>query len=369
MTGRPGSFAPAVAAHRLAGARLDIPPKPLDDDAWADLVVEVRLQRLTGLLADAVSSGAFPATDEQVAEAAAAHEAAMDIALRLERKLLDTASAFEDAGIEYRVLKGPAFAHTIYDDPALRAFGDVDLLVPGGDVEPARDMLVAAGCERRYPEPRPGFDRRFGKSVTLEAPDGFEIDLHRTLVLGPFGLTVDTGDLFADPSWFTLGGRRLPALGPETRFLHACYHAVLGEWPPRMLPLRDVAQALLTADLDTESVLSTAASWRARAVVARAVRATWQTFALADVVPLSVWAARYEPDAWERRALSVHTRRKRYGAKALASVRAIPGVRGKAAFVHSLLTPNRAFFAGRDAGYLRWWRKGVRSAVRQEPVR
>ena len=39
-------------------------------------------------------------------------------------------------GIRSRVLKGPAVAHLDYPDPALRAFGDVDLLVAVGGLRP-----------------------------------------------------------------------------------------------------------------------------------------------------------------------------------------------------------------------------------------
>ena len=38
---------------------------------------------------------------------------------------------------------------------------------------------------RESAEPRPGFDRRFGKGVCLVRPDGVQVDLHRTLAAGP----------------------------------------------------------------------------------------------------------------------------------------------------------------------------------------
>ena len=82
-------------------------------------------------------------------------------------------------------------------------------------------------------EPRPGFDSRFSKGAAFTMPGGRDIDLHRTFVSGPFGLSVDLGGLFATSTPFVVGGRRLLGLGRTERFLHACYHAALGRGTPR----------------------------------------------------------------------------------------------------------------------------------------
>ena len=62
--------------------------------------------------------------------------------------------------------------------------------------------LQQEGYDRRYPEPRIGFDARFAKSVTMWSAAGHEIDLHRTLVLGPFGLRVQLDDLWSNRDTF-----------------------------------------------------------------------------------------------------------------------------------------------------------------------
>ena len=99
--------------------------------------------------------------------------------------------ALEKAGIAHRVLKGHAWAHTVYPDPSWRAFGDVDLLVGTDDSDRAVEVLESTGVRRTLPEVRPGFDRRFGKDATLLSASGREVDLHRLLVAGPYGLWVD----------------------------------------------------------------------------------------------------------------------------------------------------------------------------------
>ena len=118
-----------------------------------------------------------------------------------------------------------------------------------GVVEPGRfdyamAALTACGFGRVAPQLRRGFDGRFGKGTTLVAPDGHELDLHRTFVAGRFGVTVDVDALFDTATPFDLGDRTLLALGPAERFLHACYHAVLGPRRPGLRSLRDVFPAL-----------------------------------------------------------------------------------------------------------------------------
>ena len=85
------------------------------------------------------------------------------------------------------------------------------------------NTLVAVGHRRKFPEPRPGFDRRFGKGSCLVSPGGHEIDLHRTLAMGPYGVRIDLEDLWRRSSSFGLAGRQFLALGPEERLsTHVC---------------------------------------------------------------------------------------------------------------------------------------------------
>lgn len=358
----------SVAAYGLPGAVLDLPAAPLDDPTWRQFFAGVRHQRIAGHLVHALTEGAFPVTAEQREEAEGLHTAAMRGVLCLERLLIDMVERLERTGVRALALKGSALAHTAYPNPALRIFGDVDLLVPSEAFDEAAGTLAELGLQRRWPQLRSGFDRRFGKSATLVHPDGYEIDLHRTFALGPFGLTVDLPGLFESAASFEVGGRKLPMLGAEERFLHACYHAALGNCPPRLVPLRDVAQILLETRLDHARVHRLTDAWSGQAVVARAVSLAWTTFALADAVPLSVWAREYQPSTRERRALATYLRPDRsYSAKALASLRVIPGPAAKTAFLRALLLPERSAVARYEDGYAGWWRRGRRSlrAARQ----
>jgi hypothetical protein len=362
------SLTHAVAAYGLASTTWELPRDELSDETWTPLIDAARQQRMSGHLAHAIARQDLVASEQQVDEARDSHLREMSLVLLLEHALLGVVDLFDAHGIPYRVLKGSAVAHLDYADPALRSFGDIDLLVPSSHFEEAAAALTAAGHQRRYPEPRPDFDRRFGKGTSFSDARFTEIDLHRTFVLGPYGLSIDLDELWAPSSTFVLGGRPVHALRTEHRFLNACYHAVLGNTPARLVPLRDVAELTLAGKIDVDEVRRTAERWRAEAVLAQAVRHAWDTLSLADRTALTFWAYRYEPEPWEHRQLSVYRRPDTgYAARSLASVRVIQGTSKKLAFLRALTFPRPTYLEGRHRSFLRRWWGGVREVTRRRP--
>ncbi len=344
-----------VAAFGLPGTRPTLLEAPLDDGDWSLLRDDIRTSRVTGHLVAAIEAGAFAVNDRQREDASDDHVRALALDLTLERLLARTVRRFRSAGIEVRALKGPSFAHTVYPRPELRSFGDIDILVRGDQYDDAVALLVANGGNPRFEEPRPGFTRRFGKGVCV-AIDGLELDVHRSFVAGPFGLSVDTESLFDDPVAFEIGHETIDALGPVPRFLHACYHAALGDEDPRAVALRDVAQ-MATASIDHEAVLETARRWRAEIVVQRAVLLAWHAFGLDVDRPLLRAALAATPDAFQRRSLQAYVgRRRSYASQAAAGIRALPTNRERAAYASALLFPKRAYARERQ-GYMARWRK------------
>ena len=275
-----GSLVTAVAAFGLAGSPR-LPAAPLDPAAWSGLLSDVGRERLEGLLGAAVAAGALVVTDEQMHDVRLVAQGRAAETLRLERELLLTHGALERAGIAHRVLKGHAWAHTVYPDPSWRAFGDVDLLVRTHDWDRTVEVLESTGATRSLPEVRPGFDRRFGKDATLLSASVREVDLHRLLVAGPYGLWVDEEELFSRSASMKVGGVDVAILDSEVGFLHACYNAALADDPPRLIALRDVAQAVISASFNAGDAQELARRWRASAVVTRAVTVASHTLGLA----------------------------------------------------------------------------------------
>jgi hypothetical protein len=364
----------AVAGYGLPERIPGLPPSTLGDEAWEAALAGVVHHRITGHFMRAIHDGAFPATDAQHDAAVEAHEHALGLALLLERVLLTAVGQLAAVRASTRVLRGPAVAHTDYPDPGLRSFGDIDVLVSNDDYDTAVALLCAGGGRRRYPEPRHGFDSRFGKGVCLELPSGLEIDLHRTFVAGPFGLAIDTNSLFGSEARFSLGGHELSALDREGRFLDACFHAALGAKRPRLVPLRDVAQMTLAPELDVARLTELCRQWRCGIVVQRAVGLAWDEFGLCATTDVVRWARQYEGSTFERQALFSYVgENPRYARQALAGMRALRGWRDKVAYAAKLGVPRRAYVRSRDGSYLRRARRAFRlflheRAQRREPV-
>jgi hypothetical protein len=281
-----------VAAHGLATS-LEPPGTPLDDAGWTDLVRHARAHRLEGLLVAAVASGALPVTVEQ-ADATAELELELTRArMWQEGRLVEVVELVEAAGFEVRALKGLAVAHLDYSDPQMRPTGDVDLLVHGDDLDDLDALLRATGAVRLDRDPRPGYAAAVGKGATYATTVG-EIDLHRLLVWGPFGVRLDPERIWSEPRPFSVGGRRIDTLSHADTLLHACCHLlVLGD--RRALQVRDVAQLLASPDLDVAAVLGRARQWGAEAVLATAVVLARDELRLTGADELARWADGFVP--------------------------------------------------------------------------
>ncbi|MEU0510286.1 nucleotidyltransferase family protein [Amycolatopsis sp. NPDC006125] len=356
----------AVAGYRLPGSDRAFPAEPVATEEWPRLLAAARKHRMTGLLTAAITAGAFPATGEQAREVKSAHATNQMRVLVLEHELLRILDLLDGAGIEARVLKGTAVAHLDYPDPALRSFNDLDVMVRAADIDRTVAVLGTAGFRRTLAEPRPGFDRRFDKGMTLRPPAGYELDLHRTFVLGPWGRRVDLDAVWDTGQEFAIGGRAVRALSPPNRFLHACYHAALGDWPLRLGSLRDVAEMLRV--VDPGPVLALAGSWGAEAVVAAAVADTVRLLGIKVPGPLARWAVAYVPSPRDESWLGLHTTPdKTFAAQAVATLRVLPW-RDKPAYLRALVFPDADYTADRHRNPLSRFTYALREVRKGSPT-
>jgi hypothetical protein len=222
----------------------------------------------------------------------------------------------------------------------LRSFGDIDLLVRSDDFDEAAGLLLSLGYGRSAPEPRPGFDRRFGKGATfVSLDDGTNVDLHRTFVMGPLGLQVRLDELWEGTETFVLAGQKLASLAPTQRLLAACYNAVIGDASPRLSTLRDVAQIVLSGEVEASDAIEMAIGWRAEHVLALGVRAAWQELDISDVVGLSAWAVNHDVDPAAAKVLRVYrSSQAGYAGLAWTMARQLP-VRERLSFLRALALP------------------------------
>ena len=222
-----------------------LPATALDTTRRATLLFAAESHRVLGLLAAAVRDGSLALPDESMAQLEPMERGWLGHDLRLERMLLRARRRFARAASRVGCSRvSPWRTRCTASRRCACSATSTSSCRAGTCSTPSRVLEDEFATTRVQPELRPGFDERFGKEVMLRA-DGLELDLHRIFVEGALGLSIDTDDLFAPPYRFALGGEELEALPMPQRLLHACYAAALGDWPPRLMSLRDVAQLVL----------------------------------------------------------------------------------------------------------------------------
>lgn len=285
-------------------------------------------ERILGLFVSGCEAGAIDAEPEQIALITAAHDEAMSQSMRIEIAALRVSTLLEESRIDHRLLKGAGLAHTIARTPSERSFRDVDLLVPSTEISRAVSLLMREGADRLQPELRPGYDTRFAKSVTMRI-DGVEIDLHRTLCPGPFGVWMRPNDLFLLRDTVSIGNQTLTTLDRTNHLIHACYHVALGQVVPVLANLRDIALLATSGDAlgyDVERFDDTIRRWKGRAVIRRAVRLAQNR--LDAELPESLSGYLHEPaEAAELAAIDPYLTNDpagRFAALAPSTLRALP---------------------------------------------
>lgn len=356
----------SIARHGLDGNETTSRATPLPAVDWRRLLDGVRRHRLFGLLSAAVADGALAVSEAQRADVEDMELSAARTAVRLERALLDAVEVLGKHDIDHRLLKGPAVAHLDYGDPMLRHFGDIDLLVPANSLDTAAAALVGAGGVRRVGELAPGFDRRFGKGFMITSESGCELDVHRTFVAGRFGLRLEPADLFLNSTRVDIGDRAIRALGHEERFLHAVFHAALGDRRPRLTAVRDVVQIGVNPAVDWERVRALVEAWRCDAVVERALGQVIERLELQTFAEQVRGTLQLSPSDRDRRAVRAYLANDgRYARQALGAIVEIPGWRSKLAYMRSLAVPNRSNLQGRGQSRFAHLLRGARHAISQ----
>jgi hypothetical protein len=364
----------AIAARGLPGVEAGtvLVADRLDDAAFATLLARSAAHRTTGLLARAVADGALPATDEQRSAAFDAHATEMRQALLVEAELVEVVARLGHRDLEITVLKGVATAHLDHLEPADRSFQDVDLLVPPAHLSEVVELLLAAGYRRDLPSRTHGWDASFAKDITLTGQSGIEVDVHRTLVPGALGFTIDLAELRADAELFPLGRHQLRALGPERRALHAAYALTVGEAAPRLAAARDLALVLRRPTLDDGRMIDLAARWRATPLLAEAVLLVAAQLGRPTVpASLVAWAETAERGRWHRAV-----RRTYRSAGGTNSTTLLGGVLGlsrwgaRAAYLRGLALPSADYRrARRAAGRPPEARTALRELTHRDPPR
>ena len=323
----------------VVAARFGLPVEPMlpinvqarDVD---QVVAAASWDRLAGLLCVAVDEGLVSSVDSFREDVRQLWQEQLLASVANELHVVRVAEVIDAAGVEWRLTKGPAVSRLDYPAPGLRTFGDTDLVVHPSSWQSAVDAIEQAGWSRELPELRPGFDDRFGKGATMRSVDGLELDLHRRLAIGRFGLLLPTEALFASRDLIVLAGRDIPTFDGAGRLVHACFHAALGGFR-RLRAHRDVAQLLLVTDVEWERAVELAESHHVSAVLARSVLDAWAVLCIDVDHPMRRWASRLSITRPEARALNIFADMKSFRRQAWTGVPVLIG-RGVVPYLYAL---------------------------------
>lgn len=183
--------------------------------------------------------------------------------LRVLADLAAAGRALDRAGITWLVVKGPVLAELLHENPGLRPYADLDLVVPGEQLGGAVAALEAAGCRT--------LDRNWALlhgemkgELHSVAPMGTVIDLHWHLIherhVRNF-FRVPMADLFARARSVELNGQSVRTLDPVDTVLHLGLHTMLSG-ADRLLWFKDLERAV-AADGDWDRLICRAEQWRA----------------------------------------------------------------------------------------------------------
>jgi hypothetical protein len=258
--------------------------------------------------------------------------------LLVDRMIAEVFEAFDGAGIEAILLKGPAIAGWLYTEDEIRAYGDGDFLVARAQWEEASLVLRALGFREdiarlEHPNLESFASYPWGRETGGAGMQS--IDLHATLA----GIVADFPRVWSILSSGTaeivIAGRRVPILGEPARTMHIALHAAHHH---EGKPMLDLERALERLD---------GGLWSEAAQVAEALDATAAFATGLRLTPAG--------DALARR-LGVHEAHSVAAALKIANVplsegieqlAATSSVRGKLALAWSELAPS--------ADFLRWW--------------
>ena len=273
------------------GDRRPIPPPPADLD-WDRLLALAEAEDVLPAVAYAASVGQWrsvpAATHRRLVEALAASRAR---SLVMTRALARVVRRLAAEGIDIIPLKGPVLAETVYPDPALRPFSDLDLLVRPADRRRADVALRRLGCVPVADAHSWEFDIDHDGATVYEAPDGVRIDLHWVLLTEA---RYAWNRSQANAVWtravpMTLAGERVQALAPEDQVLHLATHFAVHHSLTGLLRTWDLALVLTWQPLDWPRLLERAQVWRVHRALFFALREVAAAFPSA--VPPGVAAA------------------------------------------------------------------------------
>ncbi len=115
---------------------------------WARLLILAEEHGMIGLLTASLRDLGESAIPPEIRQILLERQRAQNfLTLRLTAELFRLLELFAAKGIGALVVKGPVLAMQAYGDPAMRSYGDLDLLVRQRDIRCATESMIASGYQ------------------------------------------------------------------------------------------------------------------------------------------------------------------------------------------------------------------------------
>jgi Uncharacterised nucleotidyltransferase len=242
---------PAQDRQRLAGL--------LRSADWTRLLVLAEDHGVTGHLAASLRGLEEDLVPTEIRQELADRQRAQNLfTLRLTAELFRILDRFTSEGIDALVVKGPVLAMQAYGDPAMRSYGDLDLLVRQRDIRRATELMCAAGYAAAIPLSAIDAGKIPGQYLFSMPDSKLIVELHNDRTLRYFPRPVALEDFFSRQVRVCLDSHEVPALSVEDELVLICIHGAKHFWE-RLMWVADIA-ALVSRqkNIDWEQVSASA---------------------------------------------------------------------------------------------------------------
>jgi hypothetical protein len=152
------------------------------------------------------------------------------LTLRLTAELFRLLERFASARIAALVVKGPVLAMQAYGDPAMRSYGDLDLLVRQPDIRGATELMIAAGYQAAVPLRAIDAGKIPGQYLFSMPDSKLLVELHNDFTLRYFPRRLPIEEFFARQIRVRLDAHEALALSVEDELVLICIHGAKHFW-------------------------------------------------------------------------------------------------------------------------------------------
>ena len=191
------------------------------------------------------------------------HRAQVFSTLRMTAELFCLLDLFAAKDIPVLVVKGPVLAMQAYGDPAMRSYGDLDLLVRQRDIRRATESLQATGYQAAVPLSVIDAGKIPGQYLFSKREVNLLVELHNDYTLRYFPRRLPIEEFFGRQIRVRLDAHDVPALSVEDELVLICIHGAKHLWE-RLIWIADVA-ALVSRQSDINWAVATASAKAVRA--------------------------------------------------------------------------------------------------------